>query len=165
MESATKYQDSVYFRAADDSRLYVNLYSPSVLKWKGVTVTQTTGFPVEQGTTLRITGRARFDLSLRVPAWAGQFTVTVNGVPQHVNALPGTYVTLSRSWRNGDVVRVRMPFGLRTERTPDQPLVQSLMYGPINLVARDARRELLELGLYPQDKREEKKPAGGGGPE
>ncbi|MGW4210302.1 beta-L-arabinofuranosidase domain-containing protein [Lentzea sp. NPDC004789] len=148
MESATKYQDSVYFRAADDSRLYVNLYSPSVLKWKGVTVTQTTGFPVEQGTTLRITGRARFDLSLRVPAWAGEFTVTVNGVPQHLNALPGTYVTLSRSWRNGDVVRVRMPFGLRAERTPDQPLVQSLMYGPINLVARDARRELLELGLY-----------------
>ena len=44
-------------------------------------------------------------------------------------------------------MRVRMPFGLRAERTPDQPLVQSLMYGPINLVARDARRALLELGL------------------
>ncbi|MGW6929183.1 beta-L-arabinofuranosidase domain-containing protein [Lentzea sp. NPDC054927] len=150
MESATKYQDSVYLRAADDSRLYVNLYSPSVLKWaaKGVTVTQTTGFPVEQGTTLRIGGRARFDLLLRVPAWAGEFTVTVNGEKQRLNALPGTYVTLSRSWRNGDVVRVRMPFGLRAERTPDQPLVQSLMYGPINLVARDARTEFLEFGLH-----------------
>lgn len=148
MESATKYQDSVYLRTADDSRLYVNLYSPSVLKWKGVTVTQTTGFPVEQGTTLRISGRARFDLSLRVPAWAGEFTVTVNGVRQRVTALPGTYVTLSRSWRDGDVVRMRMPFALRAERTPDQPLVQSLMYGPVHLVARDARREFLELGLY-----------------
>ncbi|MDX8036648.1 glycoside hydrolase family 127 protein [Lentzea sp. BCCO 10_0856] len=147
MESATKYQDSVYLRAADDSRLYVNLYSPSVLKWKGVTVTQTTGFPVEQGTTLRIRGRARFDLALRVPAWAGEFTVTVNGERQRLNALPGTYVTLSRSWRDGDVVRVRMPFALRAERTPDQPLVQSLMYGPIHLVARDARREFLEFGL------------------
>ncbi|MFS8097561.1 glycoside hydrolase family 127 protein [Lentzea alba] len=148
MESATKYQDSVYFRAADDSRLYVNLYSPSVLRWKGVTVTQTTGFPAEQGTTLRITGRARFELSLRVPAWAGEFTVTVNGERQRVNALPGTYVTLTRSWRDGDVVRVRMPFALRAERTPDQPLVQSLMYGPVHLVARDARREFLEFGLH-----------------
>ena len=150
MESATKYQDSVYLRAADDSRLYVNLYSPSVLKWaaKGVTVTQTTGFPVEQGTTLRISGRARFDLLLRVPAWAAEFTVTVNGEKQRVNALPGTYVTLSRSWRNGDIVRVRMPFALRVERTPDQPLVQSLMYGPINLVARDARSEFLEFALH-----------------
>jgi uncharacterized protein len=150
MESATKYQDSVYLRAADDSRLYVNLYSPSVLKWaaKGIAVTQTTGFPVEQGTTLRIGGRARFDLALRVPAWAGEFTVTVNGEKQRLNALPGTYVTLSRSWRNGDVVRVRMPFALRAERTPDQPLVQTLMYGPINLVARDARSEFLGFGLY-----------------
>jgi hypothetical protein len=148
MESATKYQDSVYFRAADDSRLYVNLYGPSVLRWKGITVTQTTGFPVEQGTTLRIAGRARFDLSLRVPAWAGEFTVTVNGERQRLDALPGTYVTVSRWWRDGDVVRVRMPFALRAERTPDQPLVQSLMYGPIHLVARDARREFLEFGLH-----------------
>ncbi|WP_086664075.1 beta-L-arabinofuranosidase domain-containing protein [Lentzea kentuckyensis] len=148
MESATKYQDSVYLRTADDSRLYVNLYSPTVLKWKGVTITQSTAFPAEQGTTLRISGRARFELALRVPAWAGEFTVTVNGERQRLNALPGTYVTLSRWWREGDVVRVRMPFALRAERTPDQPLVQSLMYGPINLVARDARHEFLELGLF-----------------
>ncbi len=148
MESATKYQDSVYFRAADDSRLYVNLYSPSVLKWNGVTVTQTTSFPVEQGTTLRITGRARFDLLLRVPAWAENFTVTINGEQQRVNAVPGTYVTLSRSWRNGDTVRVRMPFRLRAERALDQSLVQTLMYGPIHLVARDARTTFLELGLH-----------------
>ena len=151
MESATKYQDSVYFRTADDSRLYVNLYSPSVLKWpaKGVVVTQTTGFPFEQQTSLRITGRARFDLSLRVPSWAGEdFAVTVNGVRQRAEAAPGSYLTLSRAWRTGDVVRVRMPFRLRAERTPDQPAVQSLMYGPIHLVARDPRRTFLEAGLY-----------------
>ena len=35
MESATKYQDSVYFTAADGSALYVNLYSPSTLTWAG----------------------------------------------------------------------------------------------------------------------------------
>ncbi|MFC0628874.1 beta-L-arabinofuranosidase domain-containing protein [Kribbella deserti] len=148
MESATKYQDSVYFRAADDSQLYVNLYSPSVLKWNGVTVTQTTGFPVEQGTTLRITGRARFDLLLRVPAWAEDFTVAINGDQQRVSAVPGTYVTLSRSWRDGDTVRVRMPFRLRSERALDQPGVQTLMYGPIHLVAREARQTFLEFGLY-----------------
>ena len=51
MESATKYQDSVYFTKADDSALYVNLYSPSTLTWsaKGVTVTQTTGLPEGAG--------------------------------------------------------------------------------------------------------------------
>lgn len=71
MESATKYQDSVYFMAADGSALYVNLYSPSTLTWaeKGVTVAQSTDFPREQGSTLTVRGRtSAFALRLRVPA-------------------------------------------------------------------------------------------------
>ncbi|NUS78356.1 MAG: glycosylase, partial [Streptomyces sp.] len=83
MESATKYQDSVYFKAADGSALYVNLYSPSQLTWaeKGVTITQATTYPREQGTTLTFGGSsAAFALKLRVPSWAtAGFQVTVNG--------------------------------------------------------------------------------------
>jgi hypothetical protein len=73
MESATKYQDSVYFTKADGSALYVNLYSPTTLTWseKGVTVTQTTDYPREQGSTLTVGGgSAAFELRLRVPSWA-----------------------------------------------------------------------------------------------
>ncbi|GAA2271063.1 hypothetical protein GCM10010415_42030 [Streptomyces atrovirens] len=71
MESATKYQDSVYFAKADGSALYVNLYSASRLTWaeKGVTVTQTTRYPQEQDSTLALGGgRASFTLLLRVPS-------------------------------------------------------------------------------------------------
>ncbi|MBO1330922.1 beta-L-arabinofuranosidase domain-containing protein [Streptomyces sp. VRA16 Mangrove soil] len=153
LESATKYQDTVYVRAADDSALFVNLYTASTLKWsgKGVTVTQTTDFPREQGSTLTVRGRAAaFALRLRVPAWAVDgFRVTVNG--QHVegSAKPGTYLTVQRVWRDGDVVRIAMPFRVRVERTPDDPhTTQALFYGPVNLVARDARTSALELGLY-----------------
>ena len=47
MENHTKYQDSIYFRSADDATLYVNLYIPSTLRWaeRGLTVTQSGAFP------------------------------------------------------------------------------------------------------------------------
>ncbi|MGW7087657.1 beta-L-arabinofuranosidase domain-containing protein [Streptomyces sp. NPDC054871] len=152
MESATKYQDSVYFRKADGSVLYVNLYSPSTLTWKdkGVTVTQTTDYPNEQGTTLTVRGStAAFDLRLRVPAWAGSgFGVSVNGRKAKGDPVPGAYFSVSRTWRDGDTVRVSIPFRLRVEKTLDKPDIQALFYGPVHLVARDSAKTYLRFGLH-----------------
>ncbi len=152
MESATTYQDSVYFKAADGSALYVNLYSPSQLSWdeKGVTVTQTTSFPREQGTTLTFGGAgSAFALRLRVPSWAtAGFRVTVNGTAVSGTPVPGSYFTVSRTWRSGDTVKISMPFRLRVEKALDDRSLQSLFYGPINLVGRNSATSHLQLGLY-----------------
>ncbi|WP_460062064.1 beta-L-arabinofuranosidase domain-containing protein [Streptomyces sp. YKOK-I1] len=152
MESATKYQDSVYFKAADGSALYVNLYSPSTLTWaeKGVTVTQTTAYPVEQGTTLTFGGSsASFALRLRVPSWAtAGFQVTVNGSAVSGTPVAGSYFTMSRTWQSGDVVRVTVPFRLRVEKALDDASLQTLFYGPVNLVARNSSTGYLSCGLY-----------------
>jgi hypothetical protein len=151
LESATKYQDSVYFTADDGSALYVNLYMPSTLRWaaKNVTVTQQTSYPFEQRTTLQVAGSGQFELRLRVPAWAtAGFAVRVNGAVTEAAAVPGTYLSIARVWKNGDTVDVEVPFTLRTERALDDPSVQTLMYGPVHLVARDARTVLLPFSLY-----------------
>lgn len=152
MESATKYQDSVYFKAADGSALYVNLYSPSQLTWaeKGVTVTQTTSYPGEQGSTLTFGGSsAAFGLKLRVPSWAtAGFQVTVNGGAVSGTPVTGSYVTVSRTWKAGDVVRITVPFRLRVEKALDDPTLQTLFYGPVNLVARNSATSWLPFGLY-----------------
>jgi hypothetical protein len=152
MESATKYQDSVYYKKADGSALYVNLYSASQLTWaeKGVTVTQATTYPQEQGTTLTFGGSsAAFELRLRVPSWAtAGFRVTVNGRAVSGTPTPGSYFGVSRTWRSGDVVRVCVPFRLRVEKALDDPTLQALFYGPITLVGRNSSTEYLQLGLY-----------------
>ncbi|MCL7426588.1 beta-L-arabinofuranosidase domain-containing protein [Streptomyces sp. YS415] len=152
MESATKYQDSVYFRKADGSALYVNLYSPSTLTWaeRGLTVTQTTGYPREQGSTLTFAGgSAAFELRLRVPSWAtARFRVTVNGRAVSGTPTPGSYFPVSRTWRGGDVVRIAVPFRLRVEKALDDPSLQTLFLGPVNLVGRNSATAYLELGLY-----------------
>ncbi|MFM9551400.1 MULTISPECIES: beta-L-arabinofuranosidase domain-containing protein [Streptomyces] len=153
MESATKYQDSVYFTKADGSALYVNLYSAATLNWsaKGVTIAQSTDYPREQGTTITVGGgSAAFELRLRVPSWATTgFRVTVNGSAVSGTPAAGSYFTIpSRTWRAGDVVRVTIPFRLRVEKALDDPSLQTLFYGPVNLVGRNSSTSYLSVGLY-----------------
>ncbi|MET7295101.1 beta-L-arabinofuranosidase domain-containing protein [Streptomyces griseoloalbus] len=152
LESATKYQDSVYFAKADGSALYVNLYSASRLTWaeKGVTVTQTTRYPEEQGSTLTIGGGpASFTLLLRVPSWATVgFRVTVNGRAVPGTPVAGRYFGVSRTWRDGDSVRISVPFRLRVEKALDDPTLQALFHGPVHLVARRPGPDAVRFGLY-----------------
>ncbi|MFI0816042.1 glycoside hydrolase family 127 protein [Streptomyces sp. NPDC021098] len=152
MENHTKYQDSVYFRSADGTALYVNLSLASTLRWpeRGFVIEQTSDYPDEGARTLAFrAGRGRLDLKLRVPSWAtGGFTVTVNGVRQRAKAVPGSYLTLSRDWRRGDRVRISAPYRLRVERALDDPAVQSVFYGPVLLVARSGATEFRAFSFY-----------------
>ena len=151
MENHTKYQDSVYFRSADDATLYVNLYIPSTLEWpeKGFTIAQETRYPFEGATTIKVTGNGRLAVMLRVPSWVRRgYTVSVNGAAQRITATPGQYVRLDRQWRTGDRIQIAMPLSFRAERTIDDPSVQSIFYGPTLLAAQaPAAGTSLETGL------------------
>ena len=151
MENHTKYQDSIYFRSADDATLYVNLYIPSVLEWreKGFTIEQATRFPYEGVSTLTVRGNGRLAISLRVPTWVRRgYNVSVNGVAQKITATPGRYVTIDRQWKRGDKIDVSMPMSFRAERTIDDPAVQSMYFGPTLLTLQaPATGTNLETGL------------------
>lgn len=136
IESFSKLGDSIYFR--DDRGLYVNLFIASELTWpeRRVRVEQHTAFPEEEGTSLimRCAGPTPLALRVRVPWWATRgVTVTVNGEPQRVETGPASYLTLDRTWQDGDRVVVHMPMSLRTEAMPDDPELAAVMYGPLVL--------------------------------
>ncbi|WP_243347339.1 beta-L-arabinofuranosidase domain-containing protein [Parabacteroides sp. FAFU027] len=140
LESNTKFQNSIYFRSTNNQALYVNLFIPSTLHWteKNITVTQTTAFPKEDHTLLTIKGKGTFDLKVRVPHWATKgFFVTINGKPEKVYAEPGSYLTLSRKWSDGDKIELRMPFHFYLEPVMDQQNIASLFYGPVLLAAQE----------------------------
>ncbi len=156
IESSTKLQNSIYFRSADNQALYVNLYVPSTLKWteKNVTVTQTTAYPKEDHTRLTINGNGAFDLNVRVPKWATKgFFVKINGREESVRALPGSYLTLSRDWKDGDTVELRMPFQFYLDPVMDQQNIASLFYGPVLLAAQESEplREWRQIRLNAAD--------------
>ncbi len=101
-------------------------------------VTQTTAYPNEDHTLLTIKGKGRFDLKVRVPHWATKgFFVKINGKEEKVQAVPGSYLTLSHKWKDGDRVELRMPFQFYLEPVMDQQNIASLFYGPVLLAAQE----------------------------
>jgi DUF1680 family protein len=159
LENHTKYQETIYLRSADGRALWVNLYAASTLTWaeKGFTVTQETTFPRADRSRLTIDGRGRLDIKLRVPGWARHgFHVAVNGVARRAPARPGSYLTLSRVWKPGDTVDIRMPFGIRVERALDRPDTQAVFWGPLllQILGDPGAGSYRELTLYRHLKRD-----------
>ncbi|MGF7024310.1 beta-L-arabinofuranosidase domain-containing protein [Sphingobacterium sp. HSC-15S19] len=156
IESSTKLQNTIYFRSKDDQALYVNLYIPSTLHWteRGISVEQQTSFPKADQTALTIRGNGKFELHVRVPSWATKgFFVAINGVDQKIKAEPGTYLTLNRTWKDGDVINLKMPFQFHLDPVMDQPNMASLFYGPILLAAQEpaARKDWRKVTLDAKD--------------
>ncbi len=140
LESSTKLQNSIYFTDPDNSSLYVNLFIPSTLQWSDdVRIEQSTNFPMSDRTVFTVRGSRSFDLKIRIPGWAQEgATISINGGLEEVEAIPGTYVTLSRTWEDGDNVEVQVPMSFRLEPLMDQQNVASLFYGPVLLAAQES---------------------------
>ena len=141
MESHSKYADTIYSHDADT--LWVNLFIPSELNWqaKGVTIRQETEFPNKDITTITAL-RSRSRSCRQGPrSVLGNATpqVTVNGEKQTVEAKPQSYLTLSRTWKDGDTIKVQFPMGLRLQPARDDKSRVVVMYGPLVLAGELGR--------------------------
>ena len=136
IENHAKYGDTIYYH--DDDTLWVNLFIPSQLDWKekGATVRQETAFPQEDTTTLTVSTKKpqEFALRIRVPYWATKGAeVWINGGQEKVQAKPQSYLALSRTWKDGDRVKVRLPMSLHLYRARDDESLGVVMFGPLVL--------------------------------
>jgi DUF1680 family protein len=141
LESNTKLQDSIYFKSTDNTTLYVNLYVPSNLNWsqRNVVIKQSTNYPYDNTTRLTLTGGGVFDIKVRVPKWATKgFFVKINNKNLDVEATPGTYLTLGRTWIDGDNIEIKIPFNFYLNRVMDQPNIASIFFGPVLLAAEES---------------------------
>lgn len=142
IESHAKYGEFIY--AHEKDTLFVNLFMASTLDWKaqGVRLTQATRFPDAETTRLTIDhatpGSNTFTVNIRYPGWVapGRMTVQVNGRAVKPDAGPGGYVTLTRSWRSGDRIDVRLPMTTHLEQLPDKSNYYAVLHGPVVLAAR-----------------------------
>ena len=144
------YPLDIYFH--DTQGLYVNLFTPSQVRWKqsgrAVTVEQTTTYPETDATTLTVHTKRqiRFALRVRVPGWTAKpVTVKIDNQLSQVKAQPGTFLEIERDWREGDTVEVIIPMTLRFEAiAPETPDRKALLYGPLLLVALSSKPVSLE---------------------
>jgi hypothetical protein len=145
-EEFAKFADSIYFRRGSD--LYVNQFLASTLDWKeeGLTISQVTQFPREQGTTLKLacSHPAARTIHVRIPGWTnGSAEVAINGRTLEAVADPGSYLAIRKVWQNGDTIAVKLPMALRQEVLPGDASISAVLYGPLALAA--------SLGAGPQD--------------
>ncbi|MEG2899863.1 MAG: glycoside hydrolase family 127 protein [Massilia sp.] len=142
IESHAKYGEFIY--AHEKDTLFVNLFMASTLDWKaqGVRLTQATRFPDVETTRLTIDratpGSNTFTVKIRYPGWVapGRMTVQVNGQLVRFATRPGGYVALTRSWRSGDRIDLRLPMTTHLEQLPDKSNYYAVLHGPVVLAAR-----------------------------
>lgn len=139
------YHDLIWFKDSDS--LYVNLFADSTVKWNRpggiVTVTQRTRFPEENTTEFRVStaGPARFTLSIRSPQWlVDDVRVTVNGNVCKARTNARRWITVNRSWRNGDRMRLVLPMGFHNHRLdPKRSYPMDTSYGPVTMAWRSQK--------------------------
>ena len=146
VEEFAKFADTIYFHRGGD--IYVNQFIPSTLDWKdeALTIEQTTQFPREQGTTLKIKSSrpALRTIHVRIPAWTTEDAqIKINGRPLDAIADPGSYLAIRRTWADGDIIGVSLPMELRQESLPGDDSIAAALYGPLVLAA--------DLGAGPSD--------------
>lgn len=146
MENHGKYGEFIY--SHDENSLLVNLFMASELTWKerGLTLRQETQFPDEPRTSLILSTVEPLDLTLRIryPSWVedGKLAIKINDRSWPIDARPGSYVSIQRTWRQDDRVDIELPMHTISERLPDGSDYVALLRGPIVLSAKTGREDL-----------------------
>lgn len=127
--------------ATAEGGLAAMAYGPTVVNalvaGKQVQISEETAYPFEDEIRLRVSvsNSAAFPLKLRVPGWCSNASVSINGKLQ-AGAVAGSFLRLSNSWNNGDLITLNFPMQLQTQTGPSRsvavnrgPLVYSLRIG------------------------------------
>jgi DUF1680 family protein len=110
-----KLTSSLWMRSADGDGLVAAIYAPCTVntqvKGRDVHLLEETEYPFRE--TVRITVNPSeamsFPLQLRIPMWAKNARLSVNGSPVDEPITPGTFATVSRQWNAGDIVELVFP--------------------------------------------------------
>lgn len=123
------------------NEVFVNLYSQSTSSVQlnpgnKVEIVQNTNYPVSEEVAIDVNpSRAElFTLSLRIPLWSKNTSVTVNG-NEVDNITEGSYLKVTRKWQVNDKVVIRLDLRGRLAELNGS---QAIMRGPV-VLARDSR--------------------------
>jgi len=154
MENHAKYANSIYFH--DDQSVWINLFIASELNWegKGLILRQDTRFPEDEKTTITILeapGKA-VPIHIRIPGWAfSGVSVQINNEELKSDLNPGSFVTLSRKWKEGDVIQIKLPMRLHISTLPDDDQKFAILYGPVVLAGNFGEKDMPREWHFPDD--------------
>lgn len=146
-----------YAYSVNKDGIWAHLYASSEARIQlpegpDVTLRQRTRYPWDGEIEIEVGTAGTFTLHLRVPDWCeGGAVVAVNGKAHDVEAIPGAYAEVRRTWKPGDTVRLNIPMLARRIESHPYALENTgrvaLMRGPLVYCVEQADQP----GLDPRD--------------
>jgi len=125
----------------DEQGARVDLFEDSSTQFvhngQAITLQQHTTYPADGSSqfTIKMVKPAAFALRIRIPEWANNVQITLNGQPVKA-VVPGQYAVIERVWTDGDTVSVR--FEMTTTILPMPDGAVAVRRGP-EVLSVDAR--------------------------
>jgi DUF1680 family protein len=136
-----------YIYSLAEDGVYVNLFEASHIHHKTksgeLELDMETKFPYNNKVDITVKSQKslKSKIRVRIPTWVEEnVSIRVNG-KKAATGTPGTYVTLSRTWKSGDNISFELPMGFKTkvykglEEEYNDGLHYIVQYGPILLAA------------------------------
>ncbi len=131
-----------YAYTLSDKGLYCNLYGSNNLNTKLrdgsiLKLNQQTDYPWDGNIKINIENapKKEFSIFMRIPGWAKNASIKINGEKENTNATVESYVEIKRVWKKGDVIELDLTMQARLMES--NPLVEesrnqvAVMYGPM----------------------------------
>ena len=115
-----KFTASVWLASADDG-MVAAAYSPCEVRTRVrdtvLHISEETEYPFRGTVRIKVdpASAVEFPLRLRIPGWAEDAAISVNGQAQALPAA-GTFAMIDRKWKAGDLVEVKLPLRPRISR-------------------------------------------------
>jgi hypothetical protein len=153
-EEFAKFNDSIY--SHDGESVWVNQFVASELNWpeKKFGLRQDTKFPAEQATTLTVkTAEPQMrTVRVRIPGWCAEGgSVAVNGRKLEAFGQAGSYLAITRTWKDGDKIEVSLPMTKWALPLPGDDTLAAQMFGPMvmaGLMGEGPKDGPMKIGGY-----------------
>ncbi|MEN8703396.1 MAG: beta-L-arabinofuranosidase domain-containing protein [Polaribacter sp.] len=113
-------KSSAWAYSLSKNGIAVNLYGGNQLDTKmldgsDIKLKQETNYPWNGNIKITIDEckNEDFDVLLRIPDWTDNYQISVNGKSQKTNAKKGTFATINRQWKKGDVISLQLPMDIK----------------------------------------------------
>jgi hypothetical protein len=136
------YAEHLWFATAGNG-LAAGLYAASAVTAKvgdgtEVKITETTDYPFSDTIDFTVDAprEVRFPLALRIPSWSAAPRIRINNKTVRFESRPGAWAVVDRTWKKGDVLRLRLPMHIRTRVWEKNHNAVSIERGPLTYSLR-----------------------------
>lgn len=120
---------SNYVYSVSEKGLWINLYGGNNLSTKiedgsALKLNQQTNYPWDGNIkiTLEEVPGKPFSFFLRIPGWASNAKILINGKPYNAKAIPGQYAEIKNTWKKNDNIELILP--MEAKLIEANPLVE-----------------------------------------